>query len=198
MKTNLRNSLIPICVTLVAFIITLLVLKFNWIQQGTFLILSLTLIGVIWYAYFNFLQVRKKNNPVLSVEIKYISETNDVRVLVRNLCDQYLETEIILTFNINGTITNIGPEYTGEIKWNLTPYIVIDGHFPLNRPIKNAGFTYDELKELADQVNPTKLYQFSQQAKWKNEDGIKGEYPPHYWYYDFLKDKIVYQVGGFK
>ncbi len=190
--------LIPGIMTIIAFLVVLFSIIYDSLKEGTFLILSTTLIIIVWYTYFTYLLVRKKNNPALSVNIKYISEADDIRVLVSNLCDQYLETEIIISFNINGAIVKLGPEYTGEKKWNLTPRFTINGHFPLDRPIKLAGNTYAGLRKIADSTDPTKLYQLSLQAKWRNEDGKKGEYPAHYWYYDFSRDEFVYQVGGFE
>ncbi len=196
---NLDKSLLISCgATILVIVIIIINLVTCWLQQGTFIILSFTLLAVIWYTYFTYQLAVKKEQPVVVASIHYIPEQRDVRVHVANRSNRYAETRVWIEVRVYGQNTALGPDYNGQTTWHLTPQFEIEGHFPLDKPLQQLGKDFSTMRREANEENLTRQFQLSLRVEWKDEEGKIGKYPEHLWYFDFKANNFVYQVGGFR
>ena len=193
-----EKSLFVSCIAtgLVALIVIISLLA-SWFQQGTLIVLSLTLVAVTWYTYFTYQLVMKKEQPVVVATIYYNSEAKDVRILINNPTNRYAKTRVWVQPKVYGQNTDLGPDYSGQTIWHLTPQFGINGHFPLEKPLQQIGKNFDTMVAEADDENVTRQLRLSLKVEWEDEEGKVGKYPEHLWYFDFRQNNFVYQVGGF-
>lgn len=129
--------------------------------------------------------------------IRYIPQARDVRVLIQNPTNRYLKTRVRVQPKVYGAKTDLGPDYSGQTIWHLTPQFGIDGHFPLEKPLQQVGKNFGAMISEANDENMTRQLRLSLKVEWEDEEGKVGEYPEHFWYFDFRQNNFVYQVGGF-
>ena len=198
----MKNFKTPLGMAWAATAIVALILLFTLVsslyQQGKLIALCLTLLTVIWYTYFTYRLAEKKEEPVVVASIRYIREARDVRVLLRNPTNRYAATRVWVQVKVYGGNTCLGPDYSGETIWHLTPQFGIEGHFGLEKPLRQVGRNFDTMLAEADEQNVTRQLRLSLRVEWEGEEGKVGKYPEHVWYFDFRRDGFVYQVGGFK
>lgn len=198
MRNPEKSLLISWIVTVFVVVVIIFSLCFCWYQPGTFIVLSFTLLAVVWYTYFTHQLAMKKEEPAVGATIHYIPEARDIRVLLQNLTNRYAATRVWVEVKVYGKTTSLGPDYSGETVWHLTPQFLIDGHFPLKKPLQQVGKNFDAMVMEANDENITRQLRLSLKVRWTDEEGRAGEYPEHLWYFDFRRDGFVYQVGGFK
>lgn len=198
MSKPARSLLVPCSATAFVIIVLLISLVFCWYQQGTLIVLSFTLLAVVWYTYFTHQLAAKKEPPMVVATIRYIPETRDVRVLLHNPTNRYAGTRVWVTARVYGDATSLGPDYSGQTIWHLTPQFVFDGHFRLAKPLKQVGKDFQTMVAEANDENVTRQLRLSLKVEWKDDTGKVGSYPEHFWYFDFRRNGFVYQVGGFK
>lgn len=196
---NLRVSVgIACAATGLVILVLLFTLRFALYQQGTLIALCLTLLAVIWYTYFTHQLAEKKEHPAIVASIQYIPEAKDVRVLLHNPTNRYAATRLWVEAKVYGNTTSLGPAYSGETIWHLTPQFAINGHFSLEKPLRQVGKQFATMVAEANSENCTRQLRLSLRLEWEDEDGISGSYPQHLWYFDFRRNGFVYQVGGFE
>lgn len=198
----MKNLKTPLGMAWVATTIVALILLFtlasSLYQQGTLIALCLTLLAVIWYTYFTYRLAEKKEQPAVVASIQYIPEARDVRVLLHNPTNRYAATRLWVEAKVYGNITSLGPAYSGETIWHLTPQFTINGHFSLEKPLQQTSKEFAAMVAEANNENCTRQLRLSLRLEWEDEDGIRGSYPQHLWYFDFRRNGFVYQVGGFE
>lgn len=141
---------------------------------------------------------REKEHPAIVASIQYIPEAKDVRVLLHNPTNRYAATRLWVEAKVYGNTTSLGPAYSGETIWHLTPQFAINGHFSLEKPLRQVGKQFATMVAEANSENCTRQLRLSLRLEWEDEDGISGSYPQHLWYFDFRRNGFVYQVGGFE
>ncbi|MCJ7458448.1 MAG: hypothetical protein MUP17_05605 [candidate division Zixibacteria bacterium] len=198
----MRKQNISLLISFVATVIVLLFMIISlsacWLKGGTFVILSLTLLAVIWYTYFTYQLAVKKEQPVVVAGIHYIPEAKDVRIGVENPTNRYAGTRVWVQTQVYGQNTDLGPDYSGQTIWHLTPQFSIEGHFPLEKPLLQIGKNFNTMVNEANDENANRQLRLSLKVEWKDEEGNIGKYPEHFWYFDFRGNGFVYQVGGFR
>ena len=193
-----RNRPLFIAGATTTLVIVVLALSF-WtfcVSEGTFIILSLTLVAVVWYTYFTRLLATKKDEVTVVATIHYVPEARDLRVFVKNPTNRYAKTRIWVNVKVYGEDTDLGPEYSGQTIWHLTPQFEIDGHFSLDNPLRQAGKSFDAMVTEACEEDVTKQLQLRLKVEWEDEDGEVGKLPERCWYFDFRKNSFVYSSRG--
>jgi len=189
---------ISLIISLFVVVIIIISLCFSWYQPGTFIVLSFTLLAVIWYTYFTYRLAVKKEQPTVVATIQYLRQARDVRIPLLNPTNMYAATRVWVEVKVYGQATSLGPDYSGESVWHLTPQFSIEGHFSLEKPLKQVGKDFNTMVMEANNENVTRQLRLSLKVEWMDEEGKAGGYPEHLWYFDFKRDGFVYQVGGFK
>ena len=197
MKKPEKSLLVSCVATGLVFLIVIISLVACCFQQGTLIVLSLTLVAVIWYTYFTYQLAVKKEQPVVVATIHYTPEAKDVRILINNPTNRYAKTRVWIQPKVYGQNTDLGPDYSGQTIWHLTPQFVINGHFPLEKPLQQVGKNFETMVTEADDENVARQLRLSLKVEWEDEEGKGGRYPEHFWYFDFRRNNFVYQVGGF-
>ncbi len=168
------------------------------LEQGTLVVLSLTLIAVIWYTYFTHQLAVKREPLAVAASIRYDRQSKEVLIIARNPTNCYLGTRLWVEVEVYGQKTDLGDDYTGKTVWHLTPYFEIKGHFSLEQPLKQVGKTFSDMVSEANGENQTRQLRLFLRVAWEDEGGKQGAYPaPHRWYFDFRRNEFVYQVGPF-
>ena len=193
-RTSLLVALIATCLV-VAF--ALMSLLFN-IPQANVIVLSFTLVAVVWYTYFTYQLATRQERAVVVASIHYIPDARDVRVIVSNPTNRYAKTYVSIQPKVYGQEVSLGPDYSGQTIWHLTPKFAINGHFTLARVLSQIGKTFDQMVEEANDNNIFEQLQLSLTVEWENEDGEVRSSPKHFWYFNFRKNNFIYQLGGFK
>jgi hypothetical protein len=197
MKKPEQSSLVPWLFTAVVFIVVVVALMCDWIGPGTLIVLSLTLVAVIWYTYFTYRLTVKREKPVVVATIHYIPEARDVRVLTHNPTNRYAKTRVWVQAKVYGQKTTLSPDYSGQTIWHLTPQFGINGHFSIEKPLQQVGKDFDTMVAEASEENLTRQLRLSLKVEWEDEDGSVERSVEHLWYFDFKRNGFVYQVGGF-
>jgi|GEM_PF-5227258 len=197
MKGPDKYSLAPWLFTALMVLVVVVALMYNWVQQGTLIVLSLTLAAVIWYTYFTYRLTVKREKPVVVATIHYIPEAKDVRVLTHNPTNRYARTRVWVQSKVYGQKTTLGPDYSGQTVWHLTPQFGINGHFSIEKPLQQVGKNFDTMVAEANEGNLTRQLRLSLKVEWEDEEGCVERSPEHLWYFDFKRNGFVYQVGGF-
>lgn len=197
MKKPEKSLLVSCIATGLVVLVVIISLVASWFQQGALIVLSLTLVAVIWYTYFTYQLAVKKEQPVVVATIHYIPEARDVRVLINNPTKRYAKTRVWVQPKVYGQNTDLGPAYSGQTIWHLTPQFGINGHFSLEKPLQQVGKNFETMITEADDENVTRQLRLSLKVEWEDEEGKVGRYPEHFWYFDFRRNNFVYQVGGF-
>jgi c-di-AMP phosphodiesterase-like protein len=94
MKKPEKSLLVSCIATGLVVLIVIISLLASWFQQGTLIVLSLTLVAVTWYTYFTYQLVMKKEQPVVVATIHYTPEAKDVRILINNPTNRYAKTRV--------------------------------------------------------------------------------------------------------
>ena len=193
-RTSLLVALIATCLV-VAF--ALMSLLFD-IPQANVIVLSFTLVAVVWYTYFTYQLATRQERAVVVASIHYIPDARDVRVIVSNPTNRYAKTYVSVQPKVYGQEVSLGPDYSGETIWHLTPKFTINGHFTLARVLSQIGKTFDQMVAEANDSNILRQLQLSLSVEWEDEEGEVRSSPKHFWYFNFRKNNFIYQVGGFK
>lgn len=167
-------------------------------QEGMLIVLSLTLIAVIWYTYFTYQLAVKKEPAGVAATIHYEPQSREVYVIAHNPTNRYLGARLWIEAEVYGQMADLGDDYSGKTIWHLTPRFEIRGHFALDKPLSQFGKNFAKMMAEATPENRTRQLRLSLRATWEDEEGQKGSYPaPHRWYFDFPRNTFVYQVGPF-
>lgn len=186
---------VPILFTLISLLIVSFITYCKAFDAGNFIILSLTLLAIIWYTFYTYQLLRKRDQIAISCNLVYIPEHEDIRVVLTNLSKEVLKVKVTLDVYINGTSFKLHPLYSGEELWILTPLNTIDGHFHLSDPLKGVDLTLYEIKEMSYIENNQKLYKISLTTEWFDNYGNSDKYPKLNWYLDFTTDSLIYDVS---
>ena len=198
MKLGKYNIFIPWGFTLVVVgIIVMGILQFPkgfTYDIGAFIIISLTLLSVIWYTYFSYKLYQKREQIAISCILKHTG-SYDIRVILSNLSKEVLKVEVKIDIVIDEKKYLMPPTYTGEQPWVLTPYNTINGHFSLSDPIKGTDIHIDDIGQTSNNTNKKDLYKIKLTTEWFDNDGNSEVYPTLCWYFDFNRNDLVYVVN---
>jgi hypothetical protein len=149
------SSVIPCVFTGIAVIVALTSVWAGW-QSGTLIILTLTLIAVIWYTYYTYQLAVKKEGAIVIGTIQYVPEARDVRVIISNPTIRYAAANVCVSVKVYGRPTDLGATYSGKTVWHLTPQFAVNGHFLLENLLNQVGKTFEQMTKEANDNNITR------------------------------------------
>lgn len=194
---NIRKKHIPSLLTIVIVIGVAVAVRFYDVAMGTLIALTGALIGVVWYAYWTYKLVVKRESPAVAATIIYVPTDRDIRVRLMNPTKRYAGTSVWLEITVYGQQIDLGSEYRGKTLWHLTPLMQIEGHRPLKGILGQVGKNFEQMCNEANDDNANRQLRLSLKVEWTDEQGVEYKSPKHWWYFDFRRKDFVYQVGGF-
>jgi hypothetical protein len=91
--------------------------NFRGVYDPNLAVLTLTLIAVIWYTYFNYRSVHREPSGYLQVQLSYESTFETVNPIIQNPTERTLDVRLILDIWADGQRVEMDPFYSGgEVK----------------------------------------------------------------------------------
>ncbi len=166
---------------------------------GQYIILTLTLIALIIYAWDNHRianATEQKWEEELKPKLLYDmgmnpSDPSDVRFRLINPTDFLIEAKINCNLKIYGELISFPSAYDGSETWGIFPHQISEGHFSLDTVLAKKGKTRSEMTQNANDKNQTEQLTMDLEISFENENGRKRKYPARRHYFLFKQGKWV-------
>lgn len=113
------------------------------------LVLALTLIVLIFYAFFTFKlwEVQDRQTvPTVSCWLEYRAPARDTRFKIVNTSKGNVVAYVNLNAKVYGQVVDFSDYYNGKTPWYLTPGELVDGHFLIDTLLSKVGQTFQQMK----------------------------------------------------
>lgn len=136
-------------------------------------VLTATLITLIWYTYFTFLAIHRKESAYIGINFSITLKTDGLhlRPFIKNYSNRKAVGKVYLDIWWDSEKRTLIDFYNGKDDFEIDPYLEFKGHIPppFSRAIK--GFRPVPKDELLVKFN----------VQWKDDLGYKGETGFKYW-----------------
>ena len=181
-------------------VVTIIVIYSAWpptdrIAMGTFLILALTLVVLVWYAYdtnsmARVTQERWNRDGVLSAmySIELIGKKGDEgRTLFRihNPSTLLVRARVNCNLRVYNDFVRAGPAYDGEEVWLVFPQQISQGWFAIEQLLQMKGKTVAAMIAEATQANREHQLTMLLELELWDELGATRKLPARMHYFDF-------------
>lgn len=167
-------------------------------QAMSLLVLTLTLIAVSIYTYYNYLHVRDIYTPVGTF---YMRQADDDRYHIltffSNQSRQSIRMWAELKATVYGQVVNIGGFYSTAHPWELLPFTQGQGHFGIPEILQKVSYTVERLKQTANERPHEVKHQLRFTARiWYQglKTPLEIHCPIQNYYFDFTRDVLVLDV----
>jgi len=194
-------------VGLIFFLACLIVYKarqkpnFDILQIGTFGVLTLTLIAIIFYAFDTNRLARltqkrwERENLLLATYAMAITDHKGDKgrtgFAILNPSNLVLEAKVWCDFKVYGVPVNLAGAYSGKEVWTISPGQPANGWFEIESLLKQRGKTVKEMiKEYSDENRDNQLT-LDLKIEFRNELGDKRILPTMKYYFVFSEWKWI-------
>ncbi len=187
-----------VCVILIAIVITYSAWSskdVNALNIGSFLILSLTLIVLVWYAFdantiARVTQERWMREGVLattySMELTgQKGQPGRTLFRIHNPSTLIVRAKVTCNFRVYGQPIKAGPAYEGEETWVLFPQQISQGWFEIDSLLQKKGKNVSAMIAEHTQANRKEQLTMVLELEFWDELGARRKLPPRPHYFDF-------------
>ena len=187
-----------ICITLITTAVIWTAMSSNdarALNIGSFLILSLTLVVLVWYAYDTNSLARvtrerwmREGGLSTSYNMQLIGEKGDPgRTLfqLHNPSTLIVRAKVACNFRVYDQPVSWGPAYDGEENWVMLPHQMIQGWFDIDPLLKKKGKSVASM--IAERTPENQFTQLTMalELEFWDELGTRRKLPPCAHYFDF-------------
>jgi hypothetical protein len=175
------------------------------VNVGTFLILALTLVTLIWYGYdtntiARVTQERWSREGVLSTgySIELVGEKGDKGHTVfrlHNPSQLVVKTKVNCNFQMYGTPIEAGNLYDGKEAWVLFPQQMSQGWFEIQSLLAKKGKNVGQMIAESAPSNRKEQFTMDLQLDFSDELGATRRLPTRRHYFDFERWQWIPQLG---
>lgn len=195
---NFLKWAIIICIAAISLFIIFITLQkpeYNIISLGSFIVLALTLIALIFYAFdtntiARITKLKWEQESVLSATYTiemYTGTVNSDKVLFRltNPSKTFIKAKVNCNFKINGKSVNFSKPYSGEEIWILFPHQVSQGWFRISDILKLDNKTIENMKTEYQDNNRSTQLTMDLEIEFRDEFGQKRSLPKRRHFFEF-------------
>ena len=165
-------------------------------------ILALTLLVLIFYAFFTFKlwEVQDRQSfPSVSCWLEYLPRARDTRFKIVNTSRNNVVAHVNLNAKVYNQTADFSDHYNGKRSWHLTPGELVDGHFSIDDPLSKVGQTFQQMKMARQSSNHNIQLTLEIEVKYSVLKGNKPveplyENPIKKYYFNFDVEDWVYDV----
>lgn len=178
---------------------------YDLIALGNFVVVSLTLIALVWYAYdtnaiARITRDRWKREGVLGTTygIQLVGVKGDAgRTLVQlsNSSPLVVHARLNCNFRLYGHPVDWGRLYNGEEEWVLFPQQLSQGWFEIESLVQKRGRTVASLISESTDANRVEQLTMKLEMEFRDEFGERRKLPPREHYFDFERWAWIPQLG---
>ncbi|MFC2088562.1 hypothetical protein ACFLSX_03095 [Calditrichota bacterium] len=176
----------------------------NILERGTFIILSLTLITLIFYTYYtNVLatvsQYRWSRESVLNSTYEMDVRGNRTLFRMTNPSTLIIKAKVWCAIKVYGSPVNIIDGFNGKRTWVLFPHQTSQGWFDIDPLLAQKGKTP---KQMVDEHKPdNRMTQFTMDLtiEFRDEEDVRRRLPTREHFFDFGEHRwipVLTESGG--
>lgn len=164
---------------------------------GTFLVLALTLVVLIWYAYDTNSIARVTNERwlregVLSTTYRFQLDDNKNEVgktlfRINNPSSLVVRAKVNCNFKIYGEPVSTYSAYSGKENWLIFPHQEVQGWFDIESLLQNKGKTTSMMKTEYSQANSKEQLTMRLELEFWDELGVKRVLPHRLYHFNFKR-----------
>ncbi len=172
---------------------------------GNFLVLTFTLVVLVWYAYdtnaiARVTQQRWSREGVLSTtySLQLVgAKGQEGRTLVQlhNPSTLVVRARINFNFRVYGEVVTAGPLYDGKQLWLLFPQQMSQGWFEIESLLQMKGKTVSAMVAECTPANSKDQLTMLLELEFSDEQGAHRKLPPRQTYFDFERWAWIPQLG---
>jgi hypothetical protein len=192
---------VAIAFALCVFAVTAVVIWREWptkdaLALGNFVMLALTLIVLVWYAYDTNSIARvtrerwtRESVPSTTYSMQLVGDKGEVgRTLFRihNLSTVEVRATVACNFQVYGELVSAGPAYDGADTWLVFPQQTVQGWFEIESLLQKKGRSVVAMMAESTPVNRKSQLTMLLELTFWDEFGVRRRLPmrPHYFDFD--------------
>lgn len=176
------------------------------IELGNLIVLTMTLVVLVWYAYdtntiARVTRERWEREGVLATTYNLMMATTLVGDSGRTLFQLFnkshlvVRTQAAFNFKVYGHPVKAGPLYDGEENWVLYPQQMSQGWFEIESLLKHQGKSVAVMQSEVSEENRKLQLTMTLTLKFWDEFGVTRELPPRPHYFDFKRWAWIPNLG---